>query len=95
MNLSSIPSLATRLAGILFSCAAIATSALFAGSAAYAAQPIDGSNPACDDLRVNVDLWLGQPEVPFFGDASNEGWVWFKPTCPPSPSFARSAGSSC
>jgi hypothetical protein len=92
MNLTNVPSIASRLAGILFGCAAIAISALFAGGPARAAQPIDGSNPACDDLRVNVDLWLGQPEVPFFGDASNEGWVWVQANRPAQPKFREVSG---
>jgi hypothetical protein len=92
MNLNNVHGLATRLAGILSACAAIATSALLAGHAAYAAEPIDGSNPACDDLRVNVNLWLGEPEVPFFCDASNEGWVWVQANRPQQPKFREVSG---
>ena len=50
---------ASRLRGALFASAALGISAYFAASPAYTAVPIDGSNPACDDLRVQVDLWIG------------------------------------
>jgi len=92
MNLSDIPGIASRLGGILFACAAIAISALFASKVSYAAQPIDGGNPACDDLRINVNLWLGEPQVPFFGDASNEGWVWVQANMPAKPKFREVSG---
>jgi len=89
MNLNNVHGLATRLAGILSACAAIATSALLAGHAAYAAEPIDGSNPACDDLRVNVNLLIGQPEVK---NASDEGWVWVQASKPQQPKFREVSG---
>jgi len=62
---------------------------LLGGGAAYAADPIDGANPACDDLRVYVNLVLGQPEL---YDATDEGWVWVQANRPWLPRFREVSG---
>ena len=89
MSLNHAAGLASRLRGVLFGCSALALSALVAGNSAYAADPIDGSNPACDDLRIQVDLLLGSPEVK---NASDEGWVWVQANRPAQPKFREVSG---
>ena len=69
--------------------ALLAIGLLLGGGAAHAAEPIDGSNPACDDLRVHVNLLVGQPEV---FDASDEGWVWVQANRPGLPKFREVSG---
>lgn len=80
---------ATRVCGILFAWAALVTSAQIAGNTAYAADPIDGSNPACDDLQVALNLLVG--DVTLY-DASNEGWVWVQANRPAQPKFREVSG---
>ena len=69
--------------------ALLAIGFLLGSGAAHAADPIDGSNPACDDLRVYVNLLVGQPEV---FDASDEGWVWVQANRPELPKFREVSG---
>jgi hypothetical protein len=69
--------------------ALLAIGFLLGSGAAHAADPIDGSNPACDDLRVYVNLVLGQPEL---YDASDEGWVWVQANRPGLPKFREVSG---
>ncbi len=69
--------------------ALLAIGFLLGSGAAHAADPIDGSNPACDDLRVCVNLLVGQPEV---FDASDEGWVWVQANRPGLPKFREVSG---
>jgi hypothetical protein len=69
--------------------ALLAIGFLLGSGAAHAAEPIDGSNPACDDLRVYVNLVLGQPEL---YDASDEGWVWVQANRPGLPKFREVSG---
>jgi hypothetical protein len=69
--------------------ALLAIGFLLGGGAARAAEPIDGSNPACDDLRVHINLLVGEPEV---YDATNEGWVWVQASFPGLPKFREVSG---
>ena len=89
MSPNNTSGIASRLGGILSVCAALATSALVAGNAAYAAEPIDGSNPACDDLQVALNLLVGDVNL---YDASNEGWVWVQANRPNQPMFREVSG---
>ena len=79
----------SRLRGTLFAWAAIAVSAKFACGPAIAAQPVDGANPACDDLQVELNLLLGDVHL---YDASNEGWVWINANRPNQPKYKDVSG---
>jgi len=89
MNLAKPSRVASRLPGMLIAWAAIAMSAKFACGTALAAQPIDGGNPDCDDLQVELNLLVGDVHL---YDASNEGWVWVQANRPDKPKYRDVSG---
>jgi hypothetical protein len=89
MHVHRRPDITSRLRGALVASLALGMSVYFAAEPAHAAVPIDGSNPACDDLQVALNLLVGDVHL---YDASNEGWVWVQANRPAKPKYRDVSG---
>lgn len=72
--------------------ATVALGICMVGATARAADPVDGSDPQCDDLHYRIGLLNLILPFDVSKDVSDEGWVWVQNSNPALPKFREVSG---